>query len=112
MYKTVRSFTHLGEKISTKSSDLLLETPLEIIINDDRSILIMFTPGMARELVIGFIFTEGLIRKLSEVEECIISSVGKEDGEQVIEARVTISSARPLPTTTQSKRVSYLQGPH
>jgi FdhD protein len=107
MYKTVRSFTHLGEKISAKSSDLLLETPLEIIINDDRNILIMFTPGMARELVIGFIFTEGLIRKLSEVEECIISSVGKEDGEQVIEARVIISSERPLPTGTQSKRVSY-----
>ena len=107
MYKTVRSFTHQGEKISSRSSDLLLETPLEIIINDGRSVLIMFTPGMARELAIGFVFTEGMISDLSEVEECLISSVGKEDGEEVIEARVTISSDIPMPAATESKRVSY-----
>ena len=58
----------------------------------------MFTPGMTRELVTGFVFTEGFIDKISDIQECTISSIGEEDGEEVIEARVTIPSKASMMT--------------
>jgi FdhD protein len=76
MDKSFRSFTHKEGKISPLSTDLLVETPLEIVINRVRRILIMITPGMIRELVFGFLFTEGMIRDVDEVEECAIQTVG------------------------------------
>ena len=104
---STRSFTYSNGKFTSQSSHLILEAPLEIIINDDTNVLIMFTPGMTRELVTGFIFTEGLIGKLSEMKECIISSTEKGDGEQVIEARVSISTKMSKPSGIKGKRLSY-----
>ncbi len=81
---------------------------MEIIINDHRHVLIMFTPNMIRELVFGFLFTEGLITAVGQVWKCEISSVTKPDGGAVIEARVTIptetASAQPAKDKT---RFSY-----
>jgi FdhD protein len=106
--KTFRSFTHSGDSFSPETTSLLVEAPLEIIINNDRHILIMFTPEMTKELVTGFIFTEGLIRSLKEIEGCMISSDQKEDGTQVIEARVTLSAAKHDPLSNKlTKRISY-----
>jgi FdhD protein len=107
LYKTFRSFTHEGDRFSQESSDLILETPIEIMINGETHTLIMFTPGMARELVVGFLFTEGVINGISEIDECNISQVRRGDGEEVIEARVTISKGRSIPLATDRKRVSY-----
>ena len=107
MYKKLRSFTHSKGKFSPASSSLILESPIEIIINQERHILIMFTPQMARELVFGFVFTEGLIESVSEIDECVISVVGKEDGEQITEAKIGISPGRAYPSTTKMKRVSF-----
>lgn len=90
MCETVRSFYYTGGDIFPTSSELLVEIRLEIIINNSPPVIIMFTPGMTRELLFGFMFTEGLIEKASEVEESIISRVKKENGEQVIQARVRI----------------------
>jgi FdhD protein len=107
MYKAFRSFTYSGDAFSREKAYLTVETPLEIIINGQSHILIMFTPGQTRELVLGFLFTEGLINSVSEIEECIISTVSKKDGEQVIEARVTIPSEGSYSLETKGKRVSY-----
>ena len=107
MYSSIRSFTYSDGTISSASSHLILETPIEIIINNQASTLIMFTPGMTKELVTGFVYTEGLINKVSDIEECIISSVGKEDGDQVIEARVTIPSIGSMTSGTEGMRTSY-----
>ena len=94
MYSSLRSFTYTDGRILPVSSHLILETPIEIIVNDQTSTLIMFTPGMARELVTGFVYTEGLINKISDIEECLITPLGKEDGEQIIQAKVKIPSIR------------------
>ncbi len=88
---------------------MLVEAPLDIIINDQEHVLIMFTPQMVRELVVGFIFTEGLISEISEIESFSISQVKKQDGEEIIEARVVIplkqfnGNEAPL----KRKRVSF-----
>ena len=90
-------------------ADLLVETPLDIIINGQEHILIMFTPHMVKELVVGFIFTEGLIRHISEIESCTISQVQKPDGEETTEARVVIPCKNSSGNTgsPKRKRVSY-----
>ena len=107
MHSSFRTYTYSKEKFTSLSSDLILETPLEIMINGDTNILIMCTPGMTRELVTGFLFTEGLIDKLDDIEECIISSTDKRDNDQVIEARVTISSGKSKISGIKGNRVSY-----
>lgn len=107
MYTSIRSFVYSNGKISSTTSHLILETPIEIIINGAASTLIMFTPGMTRELVTGFVFTEGYIEKVSDIEACNISSVGKENGDQVIEARVEIPSKKLIGFELKEKRVSY-----
>lgn len=107
MYSSIRFFTYSGGKISSASSHLIIEAPLEIVINDVTNVMIMFTPGMTRELVTGFIFTEGLIDKVSDIEECIISSEEQIDQEQVIKARVTISSKLFELSGIKGNRISY-----
>lgn len=107
LYKTYRAYSHSGNGFSQVKSDLIEETPLEIIINNDRRVLIMFTPQMIRELVVGFVFTEGLIGDISDVEECVIQPIRKEDGEELIEAQVTLKPSERLPAFSASTRVSY-----
>ena len=107
MYSSVRFLTYADGKICSASSHLIIEAPLEIVINDVTNVMIMFTPGMTRELVTGFIFTEGLINKASDIEECLISSEETFDKEQVIKARVTISSRLLEISGIKGNRVSY-----
>jgi len=59
-----------GDKISREKTALTVETPLQIIVNGQRHTLIMFTPQKIRELVIGFVFTEGLIKDFKEIKDC------------------------------------------
>ena len=106
-YLTFRSFTMDGGKISREKTPLTVETPLQIIVNGQRHTLIMFTPQKIRELVFGFVFTEGLIKDFREIKDCKISDVSKEDGEEGIEARIEIVSKVPLSSATSGKRVSY-----
>ncbi len=106
-YLTFRSFTMAGGKISREKTALTVETPLQIIVNGQTHILIMFTPQKIRELVIGFVFTEGLIKDFKEIKDCKVSDVRKEDGEEVIEARIEIVSKGPLSSVASGKRVSY-----
>ncbi len=106
-HKTFRSFTQTGDNISPQTTDLIVETPLEIIINGQSHTLLMFTPEMTRELVIGFVFTDGLITRIDQIQECVISRNSNGNQGELIEARVMISSdrARHLPKATA--RVSY-----
>jgi FdhD protein len=106
-YKALRSFTHQEDQLSTTSTELLVETPLEIIINRDRRILIMFTPAMIRELVAGFLFTEGMVKSLSEIEALVISQVSNSDGDQAIEANVTLPGLGADDRPGRKMRVSF-----
>lgn len=107
-YKKIRSVTFSGDEFSPETAELLVEAPLDIIINDREHVLIMCTPYMVRELVVGFIFTEGLITHINEIEKYTISQVRKQDGEEIIEARVLISLKRAKNNRSlKRKRVSY-----
>lgn len=108
-FKSFRSYTYRDGKILPGRTDLLMEMPLEIIINGHSEVLIMFTPRMTRELVYGFLFTEGMIRAVTDIEACEISAVRSRNREEVIEARVTIPSIKSCQGTGTGtgRRVSY-----
>ena len=106
-YLTFRSITIDGDKISREKTDLTVETPLQIIVNGQSHTLIMFTPQHIRELAIGFVFTEGLIKDFKEIKDCKVSGVRENDGDEAIEARIEIVSKGPLPMAASGKRVSY-----
>jgi FdhD protein len=83
-----------------------VEIPLHITINQQRKILIMCTPGLTRELAVGFSFTEGLIENVTDIRECKIRSVLSDEGEEIAEASITLSASLPAPSDT-AKRISY-----
>ncbi|HEY7022287.1 MAG TPA: formate dehydrogenase accessory sulfurtransferase FdhD [Ktedonobacterales bacterium] len=61
-----------GAKAETASDELVAEEPLEVRLRDDqgnaRSLaVIMRTPGHDEELVVGFLYTEGLLRDGREI---------------------------------------------
>jgi len=106
-YKSFRSYTYSEQAFFTQRTELLMEVPLEIIINNQSQVLIMFTPQMIRELVLGFVFTEGYVNTIVEIQDCTIRPVRKQDGDEVIEARVTIPSSEWCHQPGKEKRVSY-----
>ncbi len=107
MHKRFRCFTRGETAFLRETCDLIVESPLEIIINDARRVLVMFSPHMTRELVCGFLFTEGLINHVSEIEDCVISVEEGSNGDRMIEARVRISRGLPPVSDPGDRRVSY-----
>ena len=106
-YLTFRAFTLDGDKISPKMTDLTVEAPLQIVVNGQEHTLIMFTPQKVRELVFGFVFTEGLINDFRDINSYKVSAIRKEDGEEIIEAHVEIAAKGSSPLAASGKRVSY-----
>jgi FdhD protein len=107
MQKSFRAFTYESGRMTPAQSQLIQETPIEISINGETNVLIMFTPAHARELVTGFVFTEGLIDDLADIQECLIHAAEREGGEQVIEARVTTTGKTAGAAMGTGKRISY-----
>lgn len=107
MYKTLRAFTYLRDVFTAVPTDLLIEAPLEIIVNGESRVTIMCTPGRTRELVYGFVFTEGWVHDTEEIDECTIVPARKGNGEEVIEARVGLSNAAGGTPGRSEKRISY-----
>ncbi len=90
--KNFHSYIYSKGAFVPKKTALLREAPLEIIINNRSHVLIMVTPQSIRELVYGFVFTEGLIDEANDIRSCEILPVIKENGEEIIEARIKIAS--------------------
>ncbi len=62
----VRRYRTTGSMESWAPASVITEFPLTIRVNDD-SFTVMRTPGDDRELVTGFLFTEGLIESLDAI---------------------------------------------
>jgi len=106
-YKTIRSFTFKDRALFPEPTDLLVETPLEITIDRGRQVLIMCTPVLIRELVYGFLFTDGIINDADDVLACHIHPGETGDSDDVIQAHVSLVQRLPSSGTVPSKRVSF-----
>lgn len=105
--RAVRAFEYVGTECVPRPSELIVEAVLEIKIAGGASTLVMCTPLMVRELVLGFLFTEGLIEDLSEIEACDISGACREGGDTAIEARVSLSPRALARAGVIPERISY-----
>jgi len=106
-YRTFRTFTLNRGRIFPQSTDLTVEAPLQIIINDQPHTLVMFTPYHVKELVVGFIFTEGLITEIKDITGFSVGAERRKDGDDIIEARVNIAPQTPFPSAVSGRRISY-----
>ncbi|HDZ23225.1 MAG TPA: formate dehydrogenase accessory sulfurtransferase FdhD [Desulfobacteraceae bacterium] len=106
-YKTIRSFTFKEGSLFPEPTDLLVEAPLEITIDRGKQVLIMCTPVLVRELVYGFLFTDGIINDSSQVLACHIHPGENGHPDDVIQAHVTLANSPPCAEQDAMKRVSF-----
>lgn len=62
-----------GEKLSTAAADIIREVPLEIILNNQRTVTIACTGIHLKELTVGFLRSEGVIETLEDIKEISVS---------------------------------------
>ncbi|MBN1208278.1 MAG: formate dehydrogenase accessory sulfurtransferase FdhD [Myxococcaceae bacterium] len=56
-----------GEAAAPEEDSVAVEEPLEIRVSGDTVAITMRTPGQDRELAVGFLFSEGLIRSVDDL---------------------------------------------
>lgn len=106
VFRRTRSFFHQGDGFRSMKSNLIVETPIEIVINKQINIMIMFTPEKIEELVTGFLFTEGYINDISQIDS--IDILKDELGDQpIFRAEVTLGGREGLFNNRSRFRVSY-----
>ena len=59
----------VGTRLSKEDDRIAVEEPLELRLGRTSIAVTMRTPGEDRELAAGFLLTEGIIRKLSDIEK-------------------------------------------
>ena len=67
--RSVRADRYIDGQVMPDRPPLAVEAALEIVVNGRSHSLLMQTPGWERELVVGYLFTEGLIEGPDEVAE-------------------------------------------
>lgn len=67
-FKTVKMNLRLGTK-ETVEDDVALEAPVNIYVNDQHVITLMASPELTKELAVGWLLDEGLIRSLDEIKD-------------------------------------------
>jgi FdhD protein len=67
-YETFKVTDVSGEEKISASADAVVEEPLKIVVNNSDVASIMRTPGNEKELAIGFLFSEGLINSIDDIQ--------------------------------------------
>ena len=105
--RRVKAFTFTETGFSPVDCSLIEEVPLEIIINNNARILIMFTPSMVRELVTGFLFTEGYIKEIQGLLSCEIKEVYEKNEDTHFEAHIVLRGTDLIRGASLQDRVSF-----
>ncbi|MBW1731622.1 MAG: formate dehydrogenase accessory sulfurtransferase FdhD [Deltaproteobacteria bacterium] len=106
--RTFRALIRTEKGFASVREELIEEVPLEIVINKSTRVLIMHTPYMTRELVYGFLFTEGYVPEISHVLSCHINFSEQAEGIQIMEAHVqTTTNELEAPPSAGPQRISY-----
>lgn len=65
--RTVVRFSEEGEAAAPEEDSVAVEEPLEIRVSSDTVAITMRTPGQDRELAVGFLFSEGILRSVEDL---------------------------------------------
>jgi len=77
MQEVLVSRIDLPTKISKKKDIVAEETPLHIFLNQTHYVTILCTPSQLKELAVGHLISEGLLRSTDEIREVRLESDGK-----------------------------------
>lgn len=58
-----------GDQVKKEGDIVILEYPFTIFINDEEIITLLCSPSSLKELVVGFLFSEGFISSLSDIKK-------------------------------------------
>ena len=95
--KTIDILRIKGESITKEEDILIIEYPFTIFLDDKEVITLLCSPKSLRELTIGFLYSEGFIDNMSNIEDISI------DEEKGI-AYVYLWEKKPLTEKLQGKR--------
>jgi FdhD protein len=74
MVSRVDTSTHTAEK---KEDMVAEESPLHIFLNQTHYATILCLPNQLKELAVGYLLSEGIIRTISEIQEITVNKQGK-----------------------------------
>ncbi len=86
-----------GENINEEEDILVIEYPFTIFLSDKEIITLLCSPKSLKELTVGFLYSEGFIDKLDNIEKIFI------DEEKGL-AYVNVKEEKPLVEKLQGKR--------
>jgi len=85
----------IDSSVKESTCPLALESVLEIFVNGKAYSLLMHSPGWEKELAVGFLFTEGLIEAVEEIEAIKFGPGPALLGLEGIRAETILSSLDP-----------------
>lgn len=86
-----------GQQITNEEDILIIEYPFTIYLNDEETITLLCSPKSLEELTVGFLYSEGFIDDISNVEEI---QVDEEKGT----SHVYVKQRKSLAEKLQGKR--------
>jgi FdhD protein len=93
------------EEVEERALALAVEAPLEIRVAGETLAVTMRTPGHDRELALGFLFAEGILRSIDEVGSIAhCGRTGDPDRENVIDVRAAAGVVLDVERTEASRR--------
>ena len=103
--RSVRVTRVSAESMHTADDSLVVEEPLEIRVSGDTLAVTMRTPGHDRELVLGFLWAEGIVRSLDDVSSVThCGRVGDEGFGNTIEVTPAPGARLALPDEPLARR--------
>ncbi|MFW9952585.1 MAG: formate dehydrogenase accessory sulfurtransferase FdhD [Candidatus Thorarchaeota archaeon] len=91
MYKKSFSITRIKKDKKFKDTDeVLVEKPIDIIINSNPLVNIVCLPKDLKELALGFIYSIGLIDSINDIKDIIISELEEKIDINLIESKINL----------------------
>jgi FdhD protein len=101
MAAPVREVAVVRFPAGASTDDVVVEEPLEIRISSETLAITMRTPGHDRELVLGFLLGEGIIRSVADVASVVhCGRIGDEGRENTINVTLTGGVRPPIDEDT------------
>ena len=99
MYITVPCIKYDNGLMVPSSHEVVIEVPLAVFVNGRHALTAMVSPTMLEEFIIGFLYTERIIRKLEDIESLHIEKSKEENRDQ----KEKVDGVSPLSASVLTK---------
>ncbi|WP_292378898.1 formate dehydrogenase accessory sulfurtransferase FdhD [Methanosarcina sp. UBA289] len=99
MYITVPCIKYDNGLMVPSSHEVVMELPLAVFVNGRHALTAMVSPTMLEEFIIGFLYTERIIRKLEDIESLHIEKSKEENRDK----KEKVDGVSPLSASVLTK---------